>query len=269
MMVNDGKLVQMYCGHPGISGFQEISFRFVVCYSQSVDNVLFIKWHSKCQPIKMSYAYSGDAIPLLNYIEKIVPLDKPTVEIILDNCREVLIPKGQMISNEGQIAKYVYFIVSGKAWSFYTDDAGKTITWSFHFNEVQSAFNNLFIVDYKSFLTQTPGTMSIEALTDIRALRIGRRAFDAQVEQVPIFEKCLRKLNEYSFIVAYDRIFTLLTMSATDRYNKLLNNEPYLIQMFNDKYLASYIGVEPQSLSRIRRNIRFGPAQLQTKPSGS
>jgi CRP/FNR family transcriptional regulator, anaerobic regulatory protein len=269
MMVNDGKLVQMYCGHPGISGFQEISFRFVVCYSQSVDNVLFIKWHSRCQPIKMSYAYSGDAIPLLNYIEKIVPLDNPTVEIILDNCREVLIPKGQMIFNEGQIAKYVYFIVSGKAWSFYTDDAGKTITWSFHFNEVQSAFNNLFIVDYKSFLTQTPGTMSIEALTDIRALRIGRRAFDAQVEQVPILEKCLRKLNEYSFIVAYDRIFTLLTMSATDRYNKLLNNEPYLIQMFNDKYLASYIGVEPQSLSRIRRNIRFGPAQLQTKPSGS
>src|SRR5450631_3828015 len=129
----------------------------------------------------MRYACSADSIPLLNYIGKIVSLDNSAVEIILNNCREVLIPKGQMIFTEGKIAKYVYFIVSGKAWSFYADDTGKTITWSFHFNEVQSEFNNLFMVDYKSFLTQTPGAMSIEALTDIRALRIGHRGLDAHL----------------------------------------------------------------------------------------
>ncbi len=209
----------------------------------------------------MRYACSADAIPLLNYIGKIVSLDNSVVEIILNNCREVLIPKGQMIFTEGQIAKYAYFIVAGKAWSFYTDDIGKTITWSFHFNEIHSTFNNLFIVDYKSFLTQTPGTMSIEALTDVRALRIGHRGFDPPFGDVLVLEKCLRKLNEYSFIAAYDRVFTLLTMSATDRYNKLLKNEPYLLKMFNDKYLASYIGIEPQSLSRIRKNIKSGPPQ--------
>jgi CRP-like cAMP-binding protein len=210
----------------------------------------------------MKYASAPDALPLLNYIGKIVYLDDPAVEIILDHCREVVIPKGQMIFNEGEIAKYVYFIVSGKAWSYYTDDQGKAIAWSFHFNEMQSAFNNFFIVDFKSFLTQTPGTMSIQALTDIKALRIGRRGFDDQFGHTPVLEKCLQKLNEHLFTAAYDRIFTILTMSATDRYNKLLKNEPYLIQMFNDKYLASYIGVEPQSLSRIRRNMRSGTAQL-------
>jgi CRP-like cAMP-binding protein len=204
----------------------------------------------------MRYAYCGNAIPLLNYLGKIVSLDNSAVEIILDNCSEILIPKGQIIFNEGEIAKYAYFILSGKAWSFYTDDTGKTITWSFHFNELQSEFNHLFIVDYKSFLTQTPGTMSIGALTDIRALKIGHWGFDPQFSLVPVLEKCLRKLNEYSFMFAYDRVFTLLTMSATDQYNKLLKNEPYLLQMFNDRYLASYIGVEPQSLSRIRRNIK-------------
>jgi len=207
----------------------------------------------------MRNVYSINAVPLLNYIGKIVSLDSSAVEIILSNCREVLIPKGQMIFQEGEIAKFAYFIVSGKARSFYMDDAGKTITWSFHFNEIQSDFNNLFVVDYKSFLTQTPGTMSIEALTDIRALRIGYRGFEAQFGHVPLLEKFLRKLNEYSFIVAYDRIFNLLTMSATDRYHKLLKNEPYLLEMFNDKYLASYIGVEPQSLSRIRKNLKSEP----------
>jgi len=204
----------------------------------------------------MRSIYSINAVPLLNYIGEIVSLDNSAAEIILNNCREVLIPKGQMIFYEGEIAKYAYFIISGKARSFYIDDAGKTITWSFHFNEKQSDFNNLFVVDYKSFLTQTPGTMSIEALTDIRAIRIGYRGLDPQFGHFPIMEKCLRKLNEYSFIAAYDRIFNLLTMSATDRYHKLLKNEPYLLEMFNDKYLASYIGVEPQSLSRIRKNLK-------------
>lgn len=207
------------------------------------------------EPVKMRYTCSADASFLLNHIGKIVGLDDSAIEIISDNCREVSIPKGQMILTEGQIAKYAYFIVSGKASSFYTDDVGKTITWSFHFNETQSAFNNLYIVDYKSFLTQIPAIMSIEALTDIRALRIGYRGFDPPIEHLHILEKCLRKLNEYSFIAAYDRLFSLLTMSATDRYNKLLKNEPYLLQMFSDKHLASYIGVEPPSLSRIRKKM--------------
>jgi CRP/FNR family transcriptional regulator, anaerobic regulatory protein len=206
--------------------------------------------------MEMKYPGADNAIPLLSYIGKVVSLDDSAIEIILDHCREVVIPKGQMIFNEGEIAKYVYFIISGKAWSYYTDDAGKAIAWSFHFNDLQSEFNNLFMVDFKSFLTQTPGTMSIQALTDMKALRFGRRDFDGQFGHVPVLEKFFRKLNEFLFTVACDRIFTMLTMSATDRYNKLLKNEPYLIQMFNDKYLASYIGVEPQSLSRIRKNMR-------------
>jgi CRP/FNR family transcriptional regulator, anaerobic regulatory protein len=168
----------------------------------------------------------------------------------------VLIPKGHLIFTEGEIAKYAYFVVSGRARSYYTDDAGRTITWSFHFNEIQSDVRNLFIVDYKSLLTQTPGTMSVEALTEIRAIRICQRGPDFQLMHLPVLEKCFQKLNEYFFGIAYDRFFNLLTLSATDRYNELLKNEPYLLQMFNDKYLASYIGVEPQSLSRIRKNLK-------------
>jgi CRP-like cAMP-binding protein len=207
----------------------------------------------------MRCSHSMNAIPFQHYIRKIVSLDDAAVEIILDSCRDVLFPKGHMIANEGEIAKYAYFILSGKARSYYTDDAGRTITWSFHFNEIQSDFKNLFVVDYKSFLTQTPGTMSIEALTDIRAIRIGQRELGSTFGHSPVLEKCLQKLNEYFFTTAYDRFFNLLTMSATDRYNKLLKNEPYLLQMFTDKYLASYIGVEPQSLSRIRKNLKSMP----------
>jgi CRP-like cAMP-binding protein len=204
----------------------------------------------------MRYTYPINALPLLNYIGKMINLDDAAVEVILNSCKEVMIPKGQRIFNDGKTARYLYFIISGKARSYYTDCAGKTITWAFHFNEVQSDFKNLFIIDYKSFLTQSPGTLDIEALTDIRAIRISKRGFDLRFEYTTVLEKCIKKLNEHSFIAAYERVFDLLTLSASDRYSHLLRNEPHLLQMFPDKYLASYIGIEPPSLSRIRKNLK-------------
>lgn len=192
-------------------------------------------------------------IPLLRYIRKIVSLNDSGGKIFFNNSRKVLIPKGRIIFNQGEIARSAYFILSGKARSYYIDYMGKTTTWSFHFNEKQSEIKNLFIVDYKSFLTQTPGTMSIEALTDIIAIQIGHNGFNYKFEHV--MEKWLRKLNEYSFMVAYDRIFSLLTMSATERYENLLKQESYLLQMFSNYYIASYIGIAPQSLSRIRKKL--------------
>ena len=212
----------------------------------------------------MRYTYPINAMPLLNYIGKMISLDDAAVEVILNNCKEVLIPKGQTIFNDEKISRYVYFMISGKARSYYIDCAGKTITWSFHFNETKSDFKNLFIVDYKSFLTQTPGNMCIEALTDIRAIRIGKRGLDLKFEHVPVLEKCIQKLNELSFIAAYERVFDLLTLSASDRYNHLLRNEPHLLQMFPDKHLASYLGIEPPSLSRIRKNLKSVPLHRRT-----
>src|ERR1700744_6405186 len=118
----------------------------------------------------MSYTQSTDAIPLLHCIGEILDLDDPAVNIVLEHCLDALIPKGHLLFKEGDTAKYVYFIVSGKARSYYTDYAGRVITWSFHFNEAQSDLKNLFVVDVKSLVTRTPGSMTVEALTDIRAI---------------------------------------------------------------------------------------------------
>jgi hypothetical protein len=66
------------------------------------------------------------------------------------------------------------------------------------------------------------------------------------------YEIWMRKLNENAYVHMYDRAFTLLTMSATERYQKLIKKEPHLIQMFSNYYIASYLGIAPQSLRRIR-----------------
>lgn len=66
------------------------------------------------------------------------------------------------------------------------------------------------------------------------------------------YEIWMRKLNEYAYIYMYDRAFTLLTMTATERYHKLVEEEAHLLQMFSSFYIASYLGIAPQSLSRIK-----------------
>lgn len=194
--------------------------------------------------------------PLLDYIRRYVTLNSEAEQIIGNQSREVIFPKGKMIFEKGDVARHTYFIVSGKARSYYTDYSGKTITWLFHFSSPKSNIKNLFVVDYKSFLTQMPGTMSIETLTEVKAIQFSHANLEYEFDHIPVFEKWMRRLNESSFIVTYDRVFTLMTMTATDRYLKLLRDEPHLLQMFSNYYIASYLGVVPQSLSRIRKSLQ-------------
>ncbi|CAM4091221.1 cAMP-binding domain of CRP or a regulatory subunit of cAMP-dependent protein kinases [Pedobacter westerhofensis] len=193
--------------------------------------------------------------PLLDYISSVVDLDGPATDNIVAHAREVSFPRGSMLFTTGETARHAYFIVSGHARSYYTDYTGKTVTWLFHFNEPFSHIKNLFVVDYKSFLTDTPGTMSIEALSDIKMIRLGRHMFDNENQQAPALETFMRILNEKAFVVLYDKIYTLITKSATQRYLKILKEEPFLTQMFSNHYLASYLGIAPQSLSRIRARL--------------
>ncbi len=206
--------------------------------------------------IPMNYINPAVAVTLLQHIRQVVPLDRAATQAILPNCKEISIAKGDQITDYGKPTRYLYFIVSGKARLYYSNCSGKIITWSFHFNEINSTLNNCFIVDYRRFMPQAPGDMHIEAITDLAAVRIGQRHPSDLAGAHPTIEKCMQKLHEQSFLAAYERIFNLLTQSASDRYSHMLGHEPHLLQMFADKYLASYLGIEPQSLSRIRKNLK-------------
>jgi CRP-like cAMP-binding protein len=127
-----------------------------------------------------------------------------------------------------------------------------TVTWAFLFNNKESATRNLFAVDYRGFLTNKPSNISIETLSEVSALVFTKEAVNNLIEKSFKFERWMRKLNESAYLHMNDRAFTLLTMSATDRYHKLINEEPHLLQMFSNYYIASYLGIAPQSLSRIR-----------------
>ncbi|WP_431241734.1 Crp/Fnr family transcriptional regulator [Flavobacterium sp. P21] len=195
------------------------------------------------------------AIPFFEFVSKDFDLDTETITMISKHCELVNYEKGSHLLHAGSDCRFIHFIISGEGISYFTNHSGKTTTWFFHFNKPESSVKNAFAVDYKSFLSGESATVSIEALSDITSIRFSREQVRFLSDNSMIFERWIRIINERAFIMIYDRISTLLTLSATERYKKFLKDEPYLLNMFNNYYIASYLDVAPQSLSRIRKNI--------------
>ena len=194
--------------------------------------------------------------PFLNYVSQDVVLDDATKKLIGKNSKLVKFPEGKRLQETGSVCKYIYFIVEGECISYLTDFKGKTVTWFFHFNSAESTAKNIFAVDYRSFLSLQPATLTIDTLSPVTAIRFSEEEVKKLVEESPAVERWLRKLTERAFIQVYDRINTLLTLSASDRYKKFLKEEPYLLNMFSNYLVATYLNVTPQSLSRIRKHLR-------------
>ncbi len=190
--------------------------------------------------------------PYFEYMRRNLELDSEMMQLIASQLTEIAFRPKQIILAEGGVSNKGYFVVSGTARSYYTDLSGVTVTWSFHFNNNKSVGKNVFAVDYRAFLTNKPSSIAIETLSELSALVLTREAINYLMEKSLKYEIWMRKLNENAYIHMYDRAFSLLTMSATERYHKLLNEEPHLMQMFSNYYIASYLGITPQSLSRIR-----------------
>jgi CRP-like cAMP-binding protein len=195
----------------------------------------------------------------LDLVNTDVTLDEETKIMIDTNGKPVRVEKGELLLNAGEVCTDIYFMVAGRAISYFTDYDGKTTTWFFHHNLPNAPVKNLFAVDYRSFLSGVPSGMSIEALSEIHALKFSKEAVGLLVESSGSFALWMRKLQERSLIVAYDRIATLLTLSATERYQKFLKDEPYLLDMFSNYHIATYLNITPQSLSRIRRRLHLIP----------
>jgi CRP-like cAMP-binding protein len=193
--------------------------------------------------------------PFLDYVGESVALDPATKALIAYKSWLVAFSKGETILNAGTECRYVYFILSGKAISHFTDFNGKTTTFFFYFNSPVSTIKNFFAVDYKSFLTAEPASMSIHALSAMKAIRFSKEDVDYLTAHSSIFEQWMRIIDERVYGAIFDRVFALLTLSAASRYEKFLEDEPYLLNIFSNYDIATYLGIAPQSLSRIRNKI--------------
>ncbi|QHS60419.1 Crp/Fnr family transcriptional regulator [Chitinophaga agri] len=194
--------------------------------------------------------------PFLDFMSQDIVIDHTIKKLVEENCRLVKFAKGKSLLQTGNVCQYIYFIIEGQCVSYFTDFKGKTITWFFHFNSEESTAKNIFAVDYRSFVSQQPATLTIDTLSPVTAIRFSSEELKKLVGASPAVEHWLRLLTEKAFIQVYDRINVLLTLSAPDRYKKFLADESYLLNMFSNYLVATYLHVTPQSLSRIRKRLR-------------
>lgn len=155
--------------------------------------------------------------------------------------------KNDIILKAGQTENYLSFVEHGLL-RFYVEKEDREITFDF-------AFAGNFTSGYSSFLTRDPSPFFIQALTDTSLWRIAYEDLQGIYKDSEKAQMIGRLAAEQLFIRKAKRELSFLIQSAAERYMHLLQEQPEMVQEIPLKYLASYIGITPQALSRIRKRI--------------
>ena len=157
-----------------------------------------------------------------------------------------IVKKKKNLLNEGDICRHYAFVEMGCLRSYSIDDRGTE-------HVVQLALEGHWIGDLYSITTQTPATLNIEALEDSHLLLLHYRDVDRLLEEIPVLETYFRKLYQRAYVQLQQRLNTALSVSAEQRYKELIEQHPNLLQRVPLIHIASYLGITPESLSRIRK----------------
>ena len=156
--------------------------------------------------------------------------------------------KKQYLLQAGDICKAIAFVSNGCLRSYTVDDKGEE-------HIVQFAIDGWWISDLQSMLTSQSATMNIDALEDSQVLLLERASQEKLCRALPQVEHFFRLLLEGNYNAARMRISDLISSSAEGRYLHFLKTYPDIVQRVPQSQIASYLGITPQSLSRIRKEL--------------
>jgi CRP-like cAMP-binding protein len=167
-------------------------------------------------------------------------------------CKTFFIPKKlrkkQYLLQEGDVCKYLAFVEKGILRSYTIDEKGVE-------HIIQFAFEGWWISDQYSFLTGEPSAYTIDSLEDCELLLLTKPAEEQMLQRIPKFERFFRILLQNNLISLQSRIASSLSQTAEKRYHELITACPTLPQRIPQHMLASFLGITPETLSRIRKQM--------------
>ena len=181
------------------------------------------------------------------YFEQITRLSDEDWDFFSSKLTRVVYPKKKLVLRAGTVENHLSFIEQGMV-RHYIPKIENDITYAF-------SFAGEFVSGYESFLTRTPSICTIETLTECVFWQVKYNNLEAIYQQTKAGNIIGRKASEMLFIEKSKRELSLLNDTAEERYLNLFKEQPQLIKFIPQKYLASYIGITPQALSRIRKRI--------------
>ncbi|CAM1353343.1 CarD family transcriptional regulator [Tenacibaculum insulae] len=188
-------------------------------------------------------------VNIRTYLEKSLTINDSDWNFFTARLKLKKVKKRTKLLKVGEVEKSISFIDKGVVRFFIPkEDKEKEITFGF-------CFNNEFVSAYDSFLTQSPSLYELETLTDVEMWSISYNDLQEVYKKTMIGNTLGRLSSERLYLIKSKREQSLLNETAEERYLKLFDERPKLIKEIPLKYIASYIGVTAQALSRIRKRI--------------
>jgi CRP/FNR family transcriptional regulator len=153
----------------------------------------------------------------------------------------------EVILSEGQVCREMAFVNSGAFRLYYLSD-GKEINSHFF-------IENDFMADFNSFLQQKPSRYFLQALESAEMVTFDAQLLQQAYDSSKNWERFGRLMAEYSYKITVERVESFLFMDGKERYLRLLESRPYIFERVPLYHIASYLGMERESLSRIRKKI--------------
>lgn len=185
--------------------------------------------------------------PLLQHIKSFIDINEDEANITEQAFAATSISKKKELLRAGNVSQYVFFVEKGCLRSFTIDEKGGEQIY-------QIELEGHWIGDLYSFWSQKPSQLSIDAIEDTDVRMISHTRLEKLYREVPKLERFFRILFQNAYMAVMEQHKSSIRNLAQDRYRQLINTQPDLLQRVPLVYIASFLGITPESLSRIRRN---------------
>ncbi|UII26743.1 Crp/Fnr family transcriptional regulator [Fulvivirga maritima] len=185
---------------------------------------------------------------LFKHLEQKVKLEEQEKALIPVFFKTKKLKKRQFLFQEGDYCKQLAFVSKGIVKSYTTDDKGND-----HINLF--GWEGWWVSDFRSFICNEKAILSIDAIEDSELLLISKDKYEQLLEAVPIMERYFRILYQNSLVTKDRRLISSNTYTAEEKYKELINTYPFIQQKVPQHLIASYLGVTPETISRIKKNL--------------
>jgi len=182
-------------------------------------------------------------------ISQTIDLSDADIEVFRANLLSKKLKKRQFFVQEGNNSSYTAYVTQGCLRTYTIDSYGVEHVFQF-------AIEGWWVSDMYSFLTGEPAQYNIEALEDCELLLMDKEGSENIMNLVPKFERFMRLLLEKNYVATQRRVNALLGNSAEQRYLTFIKTYPKIVQRVPQHMIASYLGITPETLSRIRKQLK-------------
>lgn len=181
-------------------------------------------------------------------LEKVAPFSDSEFDLVTSLVEVRALRKRDFLFREGHIVRSLGFVQNGCLRYFLTDNKGEEHILYF-------ATEGWWVGDMNSFFHQKPTIYCLQALEESTLFLFNKSNFERGLDEIPSFRNHFQTKSTESYMHIQRRFAESNTKSASQKYQELLKTRPDLIQRVPQIYIASYLGIKPQSLSRIRKQL--------------